>query len=148
MNLTRAARSQLADPRRGFASVVTVMFLVLALLGVQAVCSVHLDTADHSSGATHGTVGQHAAPAAAAASDQTAHSDRGHHGEDPSDCAEDRTVTARYDRTASPSTDLDGAPPRAVQWHVPGIAPDRPRAPSGLAAAPAPSLHALGISRT
>ena len=148
MNLTRAACSQLADPRRGFASVLTVMFLVLALLGVQAVCSVHLDTPGHSSGAGHGTVGQHAAPAAATASDQAVHTDLGHPGEAPSDCAEDRTVTARYDRTVSPSTDLDGAPPPAVQWHVPGIQPDRLRAPSGLAVAPAPSLHALGISRT
>lgn len=148
MNLTRAVRSQLADPRRGFASILTVVFLVLAILGVQSVCSVHLDTTGHSGEATHGTVGQHAAPAAATASDQTVHTDKGHHGEAPSGCAEDRTVTARYDRTVSPSTDLAGPPSLAVQWLVPGIAPDAPRAPSGLAAAVAPSLHALGISRT
>lgn len=148
MNLTRALRSQFADPRRGFASLLTVMFLVLAVLGVQAVCSVHLDETGHSSTSAHDAVGQHTAPAAATASDPTAHADSGHHGEGPSDCAEDRTVTARYDRTVSPSTDLAGAPPLAVQWLVPGIAPDGPRAPSGLAVAAAPSLHALGISRT
>ena len=146
MNLTRAARSLLAAPRRGFASVLTVMFLVLAVLGVQAVCGVHLDEA-HSSTSAHGAVGQHSAPAAATASDQASQADPEHPG-DPNHCSEDRTETARYDRTVSPSTDLAGVAPLAVHWLVPGITHHGPRAPSGQVAAAAPSLHALGISRT
>ncbi|WP_454850197.1 hypothetical protein [Promicromonospora soli] len=138
MNLTRAARSLLADPRHGFASVLTVMFLVLTILGVQAACAVHLDEA----------VEQHALPAAATVSDQATQADPEHPGEDPTDCAEDTTVTARYDRTLSPSMDFAGLPSLAVQWQVPEFRYDGARAPSGEAVAAAPSLHALGISRT
>ncbi|WP_454850157.1 hypothetical protein [Promicromonospora soli] len=148
MNLTRAARSTLADPRRGFASVLTVMFLVLAILGVQAVCGVHLDQAGHASAPLHGAVGQHAAPAVATTPDQAAEAAPGYHDPDPTDCAEDRTENARYDRTLSPSTDLVGVAPTAVQWLVPDHTHLSPRASSDLVAAAAPSLHALGISRT
>lgn len=147
MNLTRTARSPLAAPRRGFASVLTVVFLVLAVLGVQAVCGVHPHEADHSGTSSHGAVEQHA-PLSAAASDQVAQIGAEHPGEDPNDCAEDRTVTARYDRTLSPSMDLVGVPSLALQWLVPDIAHHEPQAPSGPALAAAPSLHALGISRT
>jgi hypothetical protein len=124
------------------------MFLVLVVLGVQAVCGVHLDEAGHSSTHTHDAVGQHAAPAMATASDQAAQAAPEHHDQDPNHCAEDPTVTARSDRTVSPSIDLARAPALAMQWPVPGIAHHAPRAPSGLAVADAPSLHALGISRT
>ncbi|MFC8796209.1 hypothetical protein ACFT2C_00610 [Promicromonospora sp. NPDC057138] len=148
MNLTRAARSPLADPRRGFASVLTVMFLVLAVLGVQAACGVHLDEAGHGSAAAYGAVGQHALPDAATASDQAAQADPEHPGEDPNVCADDSTVTARHDRTLSPSTDLAGGPSLALQWLVPDMAHHGPRVPAGSAVAAAPSLHALGISRT
>lgn len=146
MNLTRAARSPLAAPRRGFASVLTVMFLVLAVLGVQAVCGVHLHQVDHSGTPSHGAVEEHAHSVAAA--DHAAQIGAEHPGEDRNDCAEDRTVTARYDRTMSPSMDLAGAPSLAQQWLVPDIGHHERQAPSGLARALAPSLHALGISRT
>jgi hypothetical protein len=147
MNLTRAARSPLADPRRGFVSVLTAVFLVLVVLGVQALCGVHAHEADHSSTSPHGAVEQHAA-SGAAASDPAAQVVPGHPGEGPNDCVEDRTVTARYDRTLSPSMDLAGPQALALQWLVPDIAQHDARAPSGLAVAAAPSLHALGISRT
>ncbi|MFI6428596.1 hypothetical protein [Promicromonospora sp. NPDC050880] len=146
MNLTRTARSPLAAPRRGFASDLTVMFLVLALLAVQAVCGVHLDEADHGRTQPHGTV-ELQAPVAPAA-DQAAHADSERPGGDPNQCAEDRTLTARYDRTLSPSMVLVGAQSLALQWLVPDISHHGPQAPSGLAGAAAPSLHALGISRT
>ncbi|WP_369369852.1 hypothetical protein AB1046_13660 [Promicromonospora sp. Populi] len=143
MNLTRRISSLLADPRRGFAGVLTVMFLVLTVLGVQVLCSVHLDEAGHSD------VEQPAMVAAVGAPDRVAEVAPGHHdGEDPFDCSEDRTLTARYDRTLSPSTDLAEAPGLALQWLVPDTAHHVLRVPSGVAAAAAPSLHALGISRT
>jgi hypothetical protein len=147
MNPTCASRPPLADPRRGFVSVLTVAFLVLVVLAVQAVCGVHAHEADHSSTSPHVAVEQHAA-SGAAASDPAAQIAPGHPSEDPNDCVEDRTVTARYDRTLSPSIDLAGAQSLALRWLVPDIRNDAPRAPSGLAVAAAPSLHALGISRT
>jgi hypothetical protein len=147
MNLTFAARSPLADPRRGFASVLTVMFLVLAVLSVQAVCGVHPHEAEHSSASAYDSVGQQAAPPVATTLDDVEMAP-GHHGAGSHHCAEDRPVTARYERTQSPSTDLAEVPALAAQWLVPDIRLHAPRVPSGLAVAAAPSLHALGISRT
>jgi hypothetical protein len=136
MNLTRAARSSLADPRRRLVSVLTVMFLVLAALAVQAVCGIHPHEADHGGTPLHGAVEQHARSAAPAA-EQAGHTGPEH-----------RTVTARYDRTLSPSVDLARVPSLAQQWLVPDITEHAPRVPPSLAVAAAPSLHALGISRT
>ncbi|MFD6142790.1 hypothetical protein [Promicromonospora sp. NPDC060271] len=151
MNLTRAVRSPLAAPRRGLTSVLTAMFLALVVLGVQAVCGVHLDDAGHGA-AAYGAAEHHAAQVSATAPDQVTgapgqHGD-GHHGEGPNHCAEDRPVTARSDRTVSPSVDLARAPALAMRWLVPELAHHCPTDPSGLAMAEAPSLHALGISRT
>ncbi|MEV0951519.1 hypothetical protein [Promicromonospora sp. NPDC050249] len=148
MNLTRAARSPLAAPLRGLAGVLTAMFLALVVLGVQTVCGIHLDDAGHGTSA-YSAAGQ----ATATAPDQVigaapGHHGEGHHGEGPNHCAEDRPVTARSDRTVSPSTDLATAPALAMQWLVPEIAHHCPKEPAGLAVADAPSLHALGISRT
>lgn len=123
------------------------MFLMLAVLGVQAVCGVHPHEADHSGTPSHGAV-EERAPLSAVASDQVAESGSEHHGEDPNHCAEDRPVTAWSDRTVSPSMDLARAPALAMQWLVPEIVHHCPKEPSGLAVADAPSLHALGISRT
>ncbi|WP_129787952.1 hypothetical protein [Promicromonospora panici] len=154
MNVTRVARPSLADPRRGLAGVLTVMFLVFAVLAVQAVCGVHRHAADHSGTSADGAVGQQYAAVAAqavpdeAVPDEAAHAAPERPGQDPYDCAEDRPITARSDRTVSPSTDLAGVPALAVQWLVPAVADHGTRTPSGLAAATAPSLHALGISRT
>ena len=153
MNLTRAARSPFAAPRRGLASVLTAMFLALVVLGVQAVCGVHPDDADHGGTSAYAAAGQHAVQASAAVPDQVAgatpgHHGGGHHGEGPNHCAEDRPVTARSDRNVSPSIDLARAPALAMQWLVPEITKHCPHEPAGLAVAAAPSLHALGISRT
>lgn len=126
------------------------MFLVLAVLGVQAVCGVHPHAADHGSTSTRGAVGQYASSAGAvsvqAVSVQAGHAE--HPGQGSNHCAEDRTVTARYDRAPSPSMDLAGPTSLALRWLVPDLASQGHRAPSGLAVAAAPSLHALGISRT
>ena len=81
-------------------------------------------------------------------SDQATEAGPGHHGDDPTHCSEERTATARYDRTLSPFPDLAQAPALAQRWLVPGFTHHATRTPSGLAVAAAPSLHALGISRT
>lgn len=152
MNLTRAARSPFAAPRRGLTSVLTAMFLALVVLGVQAVCGVHPDDAGHGGTSAYAAAGQHAVQASAAVPDQVAGATPGHHGghhgEGPNHCAEDRPVTARSDRNVSPSIDLARAPALAMQWLVPEITQHCPHEPAGLAVAAAPSLHALGISRT
>lgn len=128
------------------------MLLVLVVLGVQAVCGVHLDDAGHGGTSAYGASGHPAVQASATAPDQVTGAAPGHHGEghgeDPNHCAEDRPVTARSDRTVSPSIDLARAPALAMQWLVPEITQHCPQEPAGLAVATAPSLHALGISRT
>lgn len=133
-------------------SVLTAMFLVLVVLGVQAVCGVHLDGAGHGGTSAYGAADHDAAQAAATAPDQVTGVAAGHHGdghgEGPNHCAEDRPVTARSDRTVSPSIDLARAPALAMQWLVPELAHHCLQEPAGLAVAAAPSLHALGISRT
>jgi hypothetical protein len=153
MNLTRAARSPLAAPRRGLTSVLTAMFLALVVLGVQAVCGIHLDDAGHGGTSAYGAAGHHTAQATATAPGHatevvSGQDGDGHHGEGPNHCVEDRPVTARSDRTVSPAVDLARAPTLAMRWLVPEIAHHCPKEPSGLAVAEAPSLHALGISRT
>jgi hypothetical protein len=149
MNMTRRIRSLLAGSRRDPASVLTVMFLVLTVVGVQAVCSVHLDEAGH--GAPHAdavVIQEQAVPGTASTQDPAVVSSPGHHGAGPDHCAEDRVVTARYDRTLSPVLDLATSPERTEPWFT--CAPEREqrRVPKGMAVATAPSLHALGISRT
>jgi hypothetical protein len=129
------------------------MLLALVVLGVQAVCGVHLDDAGHGGTSSYSAAGQHAAQVSVTAPDQVISAapgrhGEGHHGEGPNHCAEDRPVTARSDRTVSPSVDLARAPALAMQWLVPELAQHCPQEPSGLAVAAAPSLHALGISRT
>ncbi|MFD2027904.1 hypothetical protein [Promicromonospora aerolata] len=147
MNLTRTARSQLADPRRGFASILAVVSVVLTVLGVQILCGIHLD-GGHGSAHGDAAAGHHATPAAVGTADLVAEPDHGHHGEDPNHCSEERTATARYDRTLSPFPDLAGVPVLAQQWRVPDLAYQGSPTPPGAAVTTAPSLHALGISRT
>ncbi|MEU4362251.1 hypothetical protein [Promicromonospora sp. NPDC023987] len=152
MNLTRAARSQLADPRREPASLLAIMFVVLAVLGVQVLCGIHPHEAGHHSAHLDGAAGHQVAPAVVETQAQVTEPGHGqhggHHGGDGDHCSEDRTATVRYERTLSPFPDLAGVPHLAQQWLVPDLAHDAPRVPSGVAVAAAPSLHALGISRT
>ena len=135
------------------------MFVVLAVLGVQVLCGIHLDAAHHGPGEpgqggghVDAAVGQQATAAAVGTPDRVTEADPGHHGGHHGDggnhCSEDRTATARYERTLSHFPDLAGAPDLAQQWLVPDITHDAPLVPSGVAVAAAPSLHALGISRT
>jgi len=143
MTLTRAARSLLAELRREAKRALVVAFLAFTALGVQLLCDVHLNEVGHA----HPTaaVGQYAASAALTAEGEGAD---GHHDEAGDHCPENRTVTARYDRSGAASAELAPAPELAVQWPVPHVVHLQPAVPPGVAVAAAPSLHALGISRT
>lgn len=143
MTLTRAARSLLAEPRRATKRVLAVMFLAVTVLGAQLLCGVHLEEAGHAHPAT--AVGQYAASALLTADGEGAD---GHHGEAGDHCTENRTATARADRTVSPSAELAAAPELAVQWLVADTVHAQPTVSTGVAVAAAPCLHALGISRT
>jgi hypothetical protein len=157
MSLTRHLHSPIAGPRRGSASVWTVMLLVLAVVSVQALCTVHLDdlvrSTTHSAGSStshaHGVVGQDAVQGITGSQDASARAasepalDGGSHG-----CFDRHPMTTQCDpaRPLPPSPAV--VPDLAVQRLVPGMTRHESRAePSGTAAA-APSLHAMGISRT
>ncbi|MFI6424623.1 hypothetical protein [Promicromonospora sp. NPDC050880] len=176
MNPTRHPRPLLAAPRREITGVLAVMAFVLTVLGVQVLCGIHPD-AGHAhpaaSVAHHATSSQpvmssqqatsahHATPAQdpTAAQHTRAHhappaahhgTTPGHHGHghDPSDCAEDRPTSARYERTASLALDVTAATNPAPRWLLPAPAPHQARATGYAVLSAAPSLHALGISRT
>ncbi|WP_460708245.1 hypothetical protein [Myceligenerans halotolerans] len=134
MTLTRRIRPFLAGSRRDLARVLTVMCLVLAVIGVQAVCSVHLDESGHGGGAHADAV--------------VVVPDSGHHGEGRYDCHEGGPVTARSDRAPASSPDLAAAPECIEPWRAAAGTRDARQVPTGVAVAAAPSLHALGISRT
>jgi hypothetical protein len=147
MDLTRRFRSLLADPRRELASVVTVMALVLVVLSVHVLCSVHLDERAPDAGTAQAAVVQHrghdgVSPRAAA--EVTLGPLDGHaHG-----CTDHGPVTAQWDPVRPLPQGPAVVPVLAVQWPLPDLGPREPRVSQGVAAVAAPSLHALGISRT
>lgn len=63
-------------------------------------------------------------------------------------CSDQHTATAQSDQTRPLPKGPSTVPNLAVRWLVPEAAGHRIRISSGVAAATAPSLHALGISRT
>jgi hypothetical protein len=152
MNQTRRARSLLADPRRELASVLTVMALVLAVMGMHVLCSAHLDERARAAATVDNVAAQHAVQ------DTTTQVTVGSHtaaagiapgplGDDPH-CSGHRTVTAQSDPVLLPPQGPAVVPDLAAQWLVPDMPHHGPRTSSGVAAVAAPSLHALGISRT
>lgn len=148
MSLTRRPRSLLAGPRRESASVLTVVLLVLAVLSVHFLCSVHVDgqarSASHSHVAAVQGSGQETAPTETSAVDvATAPLGGGPHG-----CSDHHAVTEQCDPVMPSSPGPAVVPDFAVQWLVSDMAlRESPAWSSGTVAA-APSLHALGISRT
>ncbi|WP_125777268.1 hypothetical protein [Antribacter gilvus] len=146
MSLTRHLRSLLADPRRETASVLTVMFLVLAVVSVHVLCNVHLDEPAQSAGHSH----QAPVPDAEQASAPTSVVEAapaplggGSHG-----CSDHHSATAQCDPVTPTSPGPAVAPTSSVQWLVSDLAhAERAARHIGTVAA-APSLTALGISRT
>lgn len=140
MSLTRRLRSLLADPRRESASILTVMFLVLTVVGVHVLCSVHLDER------LDGLDGQGASHSHGAAVHAAGHDSE--HGGGSHGCADHHRVAAQCDplRPAAPAPAV--TPELAVQWLVPAPASHEPLTRSSVTLPTAPSLTALGISRT
>src|SRR5690606_17014959 len=109
-------------------------------------------TASYAAGHTHDTVGQPVAqdvagaspiaPAAAGAASGPV--DRGGaHG-----CSDHHTATAQCDPVLPQTPGPAAVPDQTVQWLVRDVADHSAPSLSGGTIASAPSLHALGISRT
>ncbi|WP_460757643.1 hypothetical protein [Myceligenerans cantabricum] len=149
MNLTRTARSPLADPRRDLASVLAAVLLVLSVLSVQVLCGIHLDEAGHSTHADGEITGNDTAAAVITPDRSTEMVSGGHGaGEGPVHCSEDRAETVRHVKPLSLYPELAEAPNLTLRWPVPDLSRQASPMPSGVTAMAAPSLHALGISRT
>ena len=124
------------------------MFLVLAVLSVHFLCSAHVDgqaqSASHSHVAAVQGSGQEAAPTETSAVEvASAPLGGGSHG-----CFDHHVVTAQCDPVVPSSPGPAVVPDSAVQWLVSDMALRESPAWSGGTVAAAPSLHALGISRT
>ena len=146
MNLTHRARSLLAGPRRELVGVLALMAFALAVLGMQSLCGVHPD--ERAAGAGHSHEASAGAPGFdVAAADAVVEVAAQPLGADPH-CADHSTVTTQSDPVRTGPQGPAVLPDLAVRWLVPPAATHQPAAPSGLAVASAPSLHALGISRT
>ncbi|MEU4361854.1 hypothetical protein [Promicromonospora sp. NPDC023987] len=147
MSSTRSLRSLLAGPRRESASGLTVLLLVLAVLSVHFLCSAHLDEqaprAGHSHAAAMQGSGQVAPPAGALAAEAA----RAPLGDGSHGCSDHHSATAQCDPVLPSTPETAMAPDPAVLWAASDPAYHALPAWSGVAVA-APSLTALGISRT
>ncbi|MFI9486936.1 hypothetical protein ACIG47_11140 [Promicromonospora sp. NPDC052451] len=142
MSPPRRLRALLAGPGPGSAGVLSVLFLVLAVLGGPVVCGIHSD--EHPQ-AHHGS----AVEAASGPAGGLAPADRAEPTSDGGEahCSDHGRATAQTDPVVSSSGPAAVAEP-AVQGIAPALAyPDHRTAP-GVVRPAAPSLHALGICRT
>ncbi|WP_026365611.1 hypothetical protein [Promicromonospora sukumoe] len=142
MSPTRRLRSLLAGTRRGPVSVLSVMFVALALVSVHVLCSVHLD----QGGAGHGHGEVSAATAAAAAVVPGTESEP--LGDESHGCGDHHSASAQCDPLVPSPVVSAVLPERTVQRTTPAAAYLDHRTPDGVATPVPPSLHALGISRT
>ena len=148
MNPTRRARTVLAGPRRGFASLLTAVLLVLTLVSASALGGSHRD------GFPHG--GPQAADGGGRLVTQTEGTDApaagtaaGPVGAGRPDCPDRHSPLAQCDPLPLASSPGPAAAPApTVSRFAPVAVPEDVPAPANTAEATAPSLHALGISRT
>ncbi|MFD2795199.1 hypothetical protein ACFS27_16695 [Promicromonospora vindobonensis] len=155
MHLTRRFRSLRTGSRHGATAATAVMLLVLAVSGTHLACSVHLD--EHPGGATHahgghGHAGAHARSGGEAPAIDHVTTVRADAVEPAvggsSECSERDTVTAQSGSLLLPFPVLATAPEPTAIWLALPVVHTNHQTASGVAAAAAPSLHALGISRT
>ena len=153
MNVTRRTRALLAAPRRGLASLLTGLFLALAIIGAGVLCSVPLDAHLHGGTQVRDDGGQLAVqlaaapdPAGAEAPEPTAPEPLG---DGPRDCS-DRHAPSIQCAPLPPVTSPGPAAMPEPAFPQPALIPvhDDAPAPVNTAEATGPSLHALGISRT
>ncbi|WP_146197309.1 hypothetical protein [Promicromonospora sp. AC04] len=146
MSLTRRLHPFLAGPRRGSVSVLTVMLLVLAAVTVHALCSFHLDP--HTSAQAHDGGEVLAAQGVANTQDAAVEVVPEPLGGASHGCSDRHSAAVQCDPVLPPSLVLAALPEPAVQRLAPVTVHRDHRTASSVAVAAAPSLHALGISRT
>jgi len=147
MRLTRRLPSLLADPRRESANILTVMLVVLAVISAHVLCGVHLNEQAQGVGHSHEVAVQSAARAPAAAETPVAEVAPAPLG-DSHGCSDHHSVTVRCDPVLQPPPGPAAVPELAMQWLVSDMAHHEPPVRSSVTVAAAPSLTALGISRT
>ena len=147
MSMTRRFSLQLADPRRGLAGAWAVVLLALAVVSVHVLCSVHLNEQTRGNGHSH-------AASALVSVDESADGTAGMLavpepvGGDSHGCSDHHKATAECDPVLPTLPGSAVLPDLTVRWHVPEMAHHESRARSDGTVTAAPSLHALGISRT
>lgn len=147
MRLTHHLRRLLAGPRRETASVLTIMLLVLAVVSVHVLCSVHLDAPAQSAGHSHQAV-QGSPQEPATVPTFVVEAAPGPMGSGSHGCSDHHSATVQCDPVTPTPPGPAVAPDLAVQWLVSDVAHREPAARQFGTVAAAPSLHALGISRT
>jgi hypothetical protein len=155
MNLKRCFRSLLAGSLHGATVVVAAMLVVLTVVGVHMTCSVHVTEQTHGAEQAHGGYGHSGAhqrssgEALAVHGVATVQADVVEPvvGGSPA-CSDHDAVTVRSDPLLLPSRVLATTPERIAIRLTPAVVHLDHRTASGLVAAAAPSLRALGINRT
>lgn len=131
MNVTRRVRPVLAGARHGLSSALTAMVLVLTVVSAGVLCGgqVAVQVADHPVLAVETVSG----PV----------------GGDSPYCADHHSPSAQCDPLrAAHSPGPPARPEPSTSWFMAPAVHHDTLAPAGTAEATAPSLHALGISRT
>ena len=147
MDVTRRTRPLLAGARRGLASVLTAMFLVLAVVSAGVVCSIHLDDGPRGGSRTHSgeQVAAQTTDVRATAAEPASWPTHG----GPRDCSDDHRPSAQCDPLPPVSSPGPAALPEpSTGGLVSAVVHDDTPVPATMAEATAPSLDALGISRT
>lgn len=124
MDVTHRTRPLLAGVRRGLAGVLTAMFLVLAVVGAGVVCGTYPEASvvEVAAGPIHDGL---------------------------RDCSDHHSPSAHCDPLLPVfSPGPAAAPVASTGWLVSAVGHGDTPVPANTADATAPSLHALGISRT
>ncbi|MFE7509208.1 hypothetical protein [Promicromonospora sp. NPDC057488] len=145
MSPARRLRSLLAGTRRGPVSVLSVMFVALALVSVHVLCSVHLERNDAGHGHGEVAITTEVAAAAATAVPGTSSAPLG---DESHGCGDHHSTSAQCDPLLPSPVVSAVLPERTVQRTAPAAAYPDHRTADGVATPVPPSLHALGISRT
>ena len=124
-------------------SVLSVMFVALALVSVHVLCSVHLDRGHAGHG--HGEVPAVVSAAPAATVPGTGSEPLG---DESHGCGDHHSTSAQCDPLRPSPVVSAVLPERTVQRTAPAAAYLDHRTADDVAAPAPPSLHALGISRT
>ncbi|WP_344105806.1 hypothetical protein [Myceligenerans crystallogenes] len=147
MILIRHLRSVLAAVCPGPLGAVSVMFLVLAMVGVHSLCNVHRDVPSPEAGHSHDSSLVLVADVEAA-EETPVEALREPLGIGSHGCADHHTAAAQCDPVLLAPVLHASMPEPDKQRLAPALAQQKQPTVSGRSTPAAPSLHALGISRT